>query len=76
MGQPVKISAKLLLDARVIGRSRPLSAALASVDAPQGRARVTKYLAEEPYPHYEADPDDPALLIRIDADGRALAGDS
>jgi len=109
--QPVKISAELLLGARVTGQvlkrsiagqiefwaslgraidpllhgdavialcrsgqGRPLSNALASVDTPTGRARVSKHLARQPFPHFEADPDNPALLIRIDANGRRTRG--
>lgn len=111
MGQPVKVSAKLFLDARVTGqflnrsiagqieywaslgraldplihgaaaaalcrsgKARPLSAALAAVDSRKGRARVSKYLAEQPFPHFEADPHNPKLLIRIEANGRRTRG--
>ena len=111
MGQPVKVSAKLLLAARVTGqllnrsiagqieywaslgraldplihgdaaaalcrsgKARPLSATLESVDSHKGRARVSDYLAEQPYPHFEADPGNPNLLIRIEANGRRTRG--
>ena len=51
-----------------------LSAAIASVDSAKGRARVAKYLARQPYPHFKADPRNSALLIRIDANGRRTRG--
>ncbi len=49
MGQPVKLSDNLVLDAPV-----PLSAALSSVDAPSGRERVRAHLASRPYPAFYA----------------------
>src|SRR5579862_3991866 len=107
MGQPVKVSDSLVLDARVAGKAiersiagqiefwaklgraiepllrgdtvfalcrageaRPLSACLPSVDTPAGRQRVAKYLKTRPYPHYEAAPGAPGLLVRIDARGK------
>lgn len=54
--------------------ARPLSECLADVDTPQGRQRVQEYLKSGPYPHYEASPDSPGLLVRIDADGTRTLG--
>jgi len=55
-------------------RTRPLSDCLESVDTPQGRRRLNQLLESQPWPHYEAHPDRPGLLIRIDADGKRTAG--
>jgi hypothetical protein len=111
MGQPVKLSDALRLDARLTGEiaersiagqieywanlgraiepplhgahalalcraaaARPLSSALASVDSAGGRRRVADYLATRPFPHYEAAPGRPGLLVRIEADGRRTVG--
>src|SRR5512139_322728 len=111
MGQPVKLSENLVLDARVVGEtsersiagqiefwarlgravegvlrtdavlrlkrrgeSVPLSASLASVDTPSGRERVKAHLASRPYPHFEAAPDRPGLIVRIDEDGTRTVG--
>jgi hypothetical protein len=54
--------------------ARPLSECLDSVDSPAGRTRVAQYLASQPFPHYEAAPDSPGLLVRIDADGKRTVG--
>ncbi len=54
--------------------AEPLSACLASVDAPAGRRRVTEYLETQPFPHFEPAADSPGLLVRIDADGTRTVG--
>lgn len=54
--------------------ARPLSACLNSVDSPTGRRRLAKFLATQPYPHYEPHPDKAGLLIRIEQDGRRTVG--
>jgi hypothetical protein len=59
---------------RRAGASRPLSECLASVDSDQGHRRVRDYLDSRPYPHYEPVPDNPGLLIRIEADGTRTLG--
>jgi hypothetical protein len=111
MGQPVKISDELILDARLtaeiaersiagqiefwaqLGRaiepllegSRalalrragavvPLSECLASVDSAAGRQRVVQYLESGPFPHYQAAPGSPGLVIRVDGDGARTLG--
>lgn len=111
MGQPVRISDDLLLNARLAGeledrsiagqiefwahlgqalepllqgsqvmalrragRVKPLSACIESVDSAEGRQRVKDYLEHLPFPHYEAAPERPGLLVRVDADGTRLFG--
>jgi ParD-like antitoxin of type II ParDE toxin-antitoxin system len=111
MGQPVKLSDKIVLDARVAaelsersiasqieywarigratdmmlraddalrlkqrGEARPLSEILESVDTPDGRARTRSYLATRRYPHFEAAPDRPGHVIKIDEDGTRTLG--
>ena len=54
--------------------TRPLSECIESVDSPKGRERLTAYLESQPFPHYEAHPDQAGLLIRIAEDGRRTAG--
>ncbi|MCC6993218.1 MAG: hypothetical protein IT370_01185 [Deltaproteobacteria bacterium] len=111
MGQPVKLSDNLVLDARVAGEAserslagqiefwarigramdsllrleqllrlkrrgeeRPLSEAIAAVDSEAGRARVAAVLAAAPFPHFEAAPGRPGLLVKIDEDGTRTIG--
>jgi hypothetical protein len=59
---------------RHAGAIRPLSECLASVDSDQGRQRVQAYLDSLPFPHYEAVPEAPNLLIRTEADGTRTVG--
>jgi hypothetical protein len=54
--------------------ARPLSACLDTVDSAEGRERVAAWLDSEPFPHYRPHPDQPGLLLRIDEDGRQVAG--
>jgi len=56
------------------GAARPLSRCLETVDSPEGLQRVAEYLQTVPYPHYEVAPDQPGLLVRIEADGTRTAG--
>ncbi len=56
------------------GAVRPLASALQTVDSPAGRRRVADYLNSRPFPHYEAAPDQPGWLVRIEADGRRTTG--
>jgi hypothetical protein len=111
MGQPVKLSDELVLDARLSGEvsqrsiasqvefwarlgraaeslmrgrevlalkgsggAQSLSAALASVDGAQGREQLRRHLASRPFPHFEAAPEQPGLLVRIDEDGTRTIG--
>src|ERR1700691_3892804 len=52
----------------------PLSECLESVDSAKGRQRLKGYLGSQPFPHYQAHPDQAGLLIRIDEDGRRTTG--
>ena len=59
---------------RRAGKARPLSECLESVDTEAGRQRVAQYLTARPFPHYEAAPGQPGLLIRIEEDGTRTLG--
>ncbi len=59
---------------RQAGAARPLSECLASVDSDEGRRRLRAYLDAGPFPHYEAAPEAPDLLIRTEADGTRTVG--
>jgi hypothetical protein len=73
-------SVELLLDGQHVlalcrnAGARPLSACLESVDSPEGRQRVADLLESGPFPHYQAHPDRPGLLVRIDANGDRTVG--
>jgi hypothetical protein len=54
--------------------AQPLSGCLDSVDSPAGRSRVARYLAAQPFPHYEAAQGAPGLLVRTEADGTRTVG--
>jgi hypothetical protein len=47
---------------------------LREVGTPAGQARVAAHLAAEPFPHFEAAPGRPGLLVKIDADGSRTVG--
>jgi hypothetical protein len=51
-----------------------LSECLASVDTDSGRERVYAHLNSRPFPHYEAAPNSPGLLVRIEEDGTRTLG--
>lgn len=55
-------------------RRRTLSELVASIDGPEGRARLKAYLDDRPFPHFEAHPTRKGLLVRIDADGSKSVG--
>src|SRR5271169_1734509 len=54
--------------------TRPLSACLKSVDSIDGRHRVTEFLQEQPWPHYEPHPNQAGLLVCIEANGKRTVG--
>jgi hypothetical protein len=56
------------------GAAQPLSTCLESVDSPAGQARVTAYLVQQPFPHYQPHPSRPGLLERIEQDGTRTIG--
>ncbi len=53
---------------------RPLSVLLESVDSAKGRRRVAAHLKTRAFPHYEAAPKKPGLLVRVEADGTRTLG--
>ena len=54
--------------------ARPLSAYLKSVDSSEDQRRVSDYLHNQPYPHYEPHPEKTGLLIRIEANDKRTVG--
>ncbi len=48
--------------------------ALDAVDSDEGRDRLKDVLQTRPYPHYEADPNNGELLVRIESDGTRTTG--
>jgi hypothetical protein len=56
------------------GAAQSLSECLETVDSPEGRARVTAYLDQQPFPHYQPHPTRPGLLERIERDGTRILG--
>jgi hypothetical protein len=53
---------------------RSVSEALREVGTPAGQARVAAGLDSEPFPHFEAAPGRPGLLVKIDEDGTRTVG--
>jgi hypothetical protein len=111
MGQPVKLSDTLVLDARLSseatersiagqiefwaglgkaiepllrfdevlrlrmrGKAESLNDCLAAVGTPAGKRRLMAVLKKRTFPHYEPDPKQAGILIRIDARGRKTRG--
>lgn len=56
------------------GAARSLVESIESVDSDAGRERVRAYLAARPFPHFESCPDEPAMLVKIEADGTRTRG--
>ena len=52
----------------------PISECLKAVGSTEGRRRTLEYLRSQPYPHYEAAPEELGLLVRIDQDGTRTLG--
>jgi hypothetical protein len=73
-------SVEILLDGRqVLALCRTsgtvsLSDVLQTVDKPRGRKMLKNYLETIPYPHYEAHPTRPGLLIRKEENGSETLG--
>jgi hypothetical protein len=57
-----------------VGDAKPLSAALESVQTSEGREQLAQVLSARPYPHFEAAPDRPGVLVKIDKDGTRTLG--
>lgn len=51
-----------------------LSELVETVDTPAGRKIFKTFLEKEPYPHYEAHPSRPGLVVRIEKNGTRTAG--
>jgi hypothetical protein len=54
--------------------SRSLYEALETVDSPQGRERLEKYLETLPFPHYAPCPGRPGTFIRTEVNGQRSIG--
>lgn len=53
---------------------QPLSTCLKAVDSKEGRERTVVWLQQQPFPHYEAHPEKPGLVVRIAEDGTRSVG--
>ncbi len=56
------------------GDVRPLAECLESIDTEAGRERTAAFLKTRPFPHFEAAPERPGLLVKIDEDGTRTVG--
>ena len=76
LGRAIEPLLKLpdVLALKKAGTVRPLSACLAEAGTPAGTRKVAVYLKARPYPHYEADPASPGLLVRIEENGTRTRG--
>jgi hypothetical protein len=52
----------------------PVSECVKIVGSEEGDQRLREYLNRRPFPHYEAAPDAPGLLIRTEANGKKTIG--
>jgi hypothetical protein len=48
--------------------------ALDASDSAKGRERLVRYLKAQPYPHYESDPSNRDLVIRVEENGTRVSG--
>ncbi len=48
--------------------------ALDAADSAKGRERLARYLKAQPYPHYESDPSNRDLLVRVEENGTRVRG--
>ncbi len=51
-----------------------LSEIMATIDKPEGRARLQAYLDARPYPHFNAVPGEREVMERVDEDGKRTLG--
>ena len=58
---------------RTVGTT-PLADLVDLVDTPTGQRMLKTYLDSEPFPHFEAHPSQPGLLVRIEENGKRTAG--
>ena len=54
--------------------SKSLYETLETIDSPEGRERLEKYLETLPFPHYAPCPERPGKLIRTEANGQQSIG--
>jgi hypothetical protein len=52
----------------------PLSELVATIGTPQGQRRIDDHLRTLPFPHYQAHPTEPGILIRTEQDGARTQG--
>jgi hypothetical protein len=52
----------------------PLSELVATIGTPEGQRRLAEHLRSLPFPHFEAHPTEPGVLIRTEQDGTRTAG--
>jgi hypothetical protein len=64
---------QILTLCRTVGAT-PLAELVEGVDSPKGRRMLKTFLESEPYPHFEAHPTQPGVLIRIEESGERIAG--
>lgn len=76
LGRAIEPLLKLpdVLALRQAGSARPIADCLAEIGTPVGDRKVAAYLKSRPFPHYEADPKSPGLLVRIEEDGSRTRG--
>jgi len=48
--------------------------ALDAADSAKGRERLARYLKTQPYPHYESDPSNHDLIVRVEENGTRVSG--
>lgn len=68
------IAGETALSLRRKGDEVPLSIQIQNVDSAEGKKQLTAYLDCQPFPHFEAAPDLPGYLVRIDEDGTRTVG--
>lgn len=54
--------------------ARMAELALDASDSSNGRERLARYLKAQPYPHYESDPSNRDLLVRVEENGTRVRG--
>jgi len=54
--------------------ARMAELALDASDSTNGRERLARYLKAQPYPHYEPDPSNRDLLVRVEENGTRVRG--
>jgi hypothetical protein len=53
---------------------KKLSLLFATIDQPEGAKRLSAYLSEQPFPHYQVSEENPGMLVRIDESGVRTVG--